>query len=285
MIEEDDLIKYLRCPDCKGKLTYSDLDEYLVCNNCQQIYKVIEGIPDLFPLKNKYSVGIVERYEDFGKKASRGDSIAEIRRRNITIDLIEGNMVLEIGCAEGWMSESISKKANILFSCDIAMSYLQRAKKRGINANFARIDAHCLPFSENLFDCVVITEVLEHLIAPYRALEEIRRILKPKGILIISVPNNMNFSNLLMHFMKKYRQTGSAHINFYDVFSIMDLLKFVGFEMREITPSFILIPLPIINKFMSLDWIQNFLSKIFPYFGDTIIVKAEKVDYSIWDSI
>ena len=212
-------------------------------------------------------------------------SMKKIRRRNITIDLIDGGVVLEIGCAEGWMSELISKKANILFSCDIAMSYLQRAKKRGINANFARIDAHCLPFSENLFDCVVITEVLEHLIAPYRALEEIRRILKPNAILIISVPNNMNFSNLLMHLMKKYRQTGSAHINFYDVFSIQNLLKFVGFKMREITPSYISIPLPIINKFTSHDWIQNSLSKIFPYFGDAVIVKAKKVDYSIWNSI
>lgn len=183
------------------------------------------------------------------------------------------------------MSESISKKANILFSCDIAMSYLQRAKKRGINANFARIDAHCLPFSENLFDCVVITEVLEHLITPYRALEEIHRVLKSNGILIISVPNNLNFSNLLMHLLKIYRQTGSAHINFYDVFSIQNLLKFVGFEMREITPSFISIPLPIINKFTNLNRAQNLLSKIFPYFGDAVIVKAEKVDYSIWNSI
>ena len=227
MMKDDDLIKYLRCPDCKGKLTHSDLDESLVCNNCQQTYKVIDGIPELFPLenKNKYSAGIVEKYEEFGKKVSRGDYRAEIRRRNSTIDLIKGNAVLEIGCAEGWMSESISKKANILFSCDIAMSYLHRAKKGGINANFARIDVHCLPFPENLFDCVVITEVLEHLIAPYRALEEIRRILKPKGILIISVPNNMNFSNLLMHLMKKYRPTGSAHINFYDVFFCTEFTK------------------------------------------------------------
>lgn len=235
----DELIKYLRCPDCKGKLTYSDLDESLVCNNCQQTYKVIGGIPDLFPLKNKYSAGIVEKYEKFGKKVSRGNSIAEIRRKNLTIDLIEGNRVLEIGCAEGWMSELISKKVKILFSCDIAMSYLQRAKKRGINANFARIDAHCLPFPENLFDCVVITEVLEHLISPYKALEEIHKVLKPNGILIISVPNNMTFSNLLLHLMKKYRQTGSAHINFYDTFSIMNLLKFVGFEIKEIKPLFI----------------------------------------------
>jgi len=282
-MKEDDLIKYLRCPDCKGTFAY--LDESFVCNNCQQTYKVIDGIPDLFPLKNKYSVGIAEKYEEFGKKVSRGNSVREIRRRNLTIDLIEGDIVIEIGCAEGWMSESISKKVNILFSCDIAMSYLHRAKKRRINANFARIDAHCLPFSENLFDCVVITEVLEHLIAPYRALEEIHRILKTNGILIVSVPNNMTFINLLMHLMKKFRQTESAHLNFYDTFSIQNLLKFVGFEIIEIKPSFISMPLPIINKFTSPDWMQNFLSKIFPYFGDEIIVKANKVDYSIWDTI
>lgn len=35
------------------------------------------------------------------KKVSRGDSKAEIRRRTLTIDFIEGGVVLEIGCAEG----------------------------------------------------------------------------------------------------------------------------------------------------------------------------------------
>lgn len=34
-MKEDDLIKYLRCPDCKGKLTHSDLDEI---GNCKSIW-------------------------------------------------------------------------------------------------------------------------------------------------------------------------------------------------------------------------------------------------------
>ena len=65
MMKEDELIKYLRCPDCKGKLTYSDLDKNFVCNRCQQTYKVIDNIPDLFSSENKYSTSIVEKYEEF----------------------------------------------------------------------------------------------------------------------------------------------------------------------------------------------------------------------------
>src|SRR3972149_79471 len=46
-----------------------------------------------------------------------------------------------------------------------------------------------LPFANNSFDFVICTEVLEHLLYPQKICQEIRRILKPTGFAIISLPN------------------------------------------------------------------------------------------------
>ena len=52
-------------------------------------------------------------------------------------------------------------------------------------------DANCLPFKEGVFDCVKCTELLEHVEHPRRAIEEIWRVLKPAGTLILSTPFNI----------------------------------------------------------------------------------------------
>ena len=50
------------------------------------------------------------------------------------------------------------------------------------------LDAHCLPFGDNSFDIITMTEVLEHLHHPGRALSEITRVLRPGGRLLITFP-------------------------------------------------------------------------------------------------
>lgn len=49
-----------------------------------------------------------------------------------------------------------------------------------------RGDAHTLPFADDSFDTVLCTEVLEHLVEPQRAIDEIFRVLKPGGTLLLT---------------------------------------------------------------------------------------------------
>ncbi|NIW79336.1 MAG: methyltransferase domain-containing protein, partial [Calditrichae bacterium] len=83
-----------------------------------------------------------------------------VRRKKLTIDMVGGEHLLEIGSAEGWMTEELTWRVRKVVSCDIAHSYLKRAKEQGINAHFVQLDAHYLPFTDASFDCVVLTEVL-----------------------------------------------------------------------------------------------------------------------------
>ena len=49
-------------------------------------------------------------------------------------------------------------------------------------------DSHCLPFKEESFDSLIMTEVMEHIFSPLRALEEVKRVLRPGGYAYITVP-------------------------------------------------------------------------------------------------
>ena len=50
------------------------------------------------------------------------------------------------------------------------------------------VDAHCIPFKNNSFDCVVAQAVLEHVIDPYLCVKEIYRVLKYDGIVYVEIP-------------------------------------------------------------------------------------------------
>jgi ubiquinone/menaquinone biosynthesis C-methylase UbiE len=169
-----------------------------------------------------------------------------------------------------------------LISCDIALSYLKRAKAKKIDAGFMRVDVHYLPFEDNSFDTVILTEVLEHVYSPYRVLEEVHRVLNTAGILIISVPNNMTFSKFIQHLFNRFPPDHDAHLSFYDMYGIGRLLNFAGFRIEQRKTAFIY--LPVLKRLFYFNGIQNLMNKLFNNFGDKIIIKARKTNQSLWDN-
>jgi SAM-dependent methyltransferase len=71
-----------------------------------------------------------------------------------------------------------------------------------------------LPFKDHAFDCVIISEVLEHLGEDERALKEIARVLKPGGVLAASVPSAWPES-VCWALSKDYRTWPGGHIRIY----------------------------------------------------------------------
>jgi len=280
----DKLINKLQCPICAGRLEIAN--SLIICQVCSQQYPIEDNIPDFYPKRNIFAprkINLKDRYEDFGKKIFRPNSFQNIRRRNLTVDLVEGESLLEIGAAEGWMTEEIIKKVDKVFSCDIALSYLKRSKEKGIKAQFMRVDAHYLPFESNSFDCVVLTEVLEHVYSPYRVLEEMHRVLAPDGILILSVPNNLTFSNIFQHLFNRKSGKQDAHLSFYDRHSVERLLSFVGFSVKTVKSVFIY--MPFLKPLFYSHTLQEILKYFLANFGDKLIIKAAKSDQTLWDKL
>ena len=212
-VRDSFLLNHLCCVQCGNKLRKGN--NQLICDGCSQVYPIDGGIPDLLIKETPYqSVNpqLIEQYENFGKKTTRKKNFSNTWRKKKTMELVEGKTVLEIGTAEGWLTKDLVQKSETVVSCDISMSYLKRAQDAGIQAEFIRIDAHMLPFENGTFDCVVLTEVLEHVFSPCRVLEEISRVMKKNGLLILSMPNNLSISselnlfpsiNLSGHFLHK----------------------------------------------------------------------------------
>jgi SAM-dependent methyltransferase len=280
----DFLNKIVQCPLCGGKLKY-DNNAYQ-CTNCSNRYPIVDGIPDFYPPDNIFSprnIKIERKYENYGRRKSRSLSFQNLRRKKLTLDIIEGNTLLEIGAAEGWMTEEIAQRVKNVVSSDIALSYLKRAKSQGINVHFTRLDAHLLPFENGSFDSVVLTEVLEHVYSPYRVLEEVHRVLAPSGKLILSVPNNLTFSNIFQHFFNKNAPDKDAHLSFYDMFSITRLLGFAGFSVLKTKSVFVYLPL--IKPLFYSNLVQEFLKYFLKNFGDKLILKAVKTESTLWEKL
>jgi len=275
-------LDFLCCPDCRGPLEAHR--QYFQCRSCRGKFEVIDGIVDLYPKKNLFTpqnTDLKNVYESCGESSTLPDSFQYKRRKRLTLEFVEGNTILEIGASEGWMTKELTQKADTVVCCDIALNYLKRVKEKGIQASFFRIDVHSLPFQSGYFDCVVMTEVLEHLYSPYRALEEIHRVLSPRGIFVLSVPNTMTPFNILQNVFLKNFSKKDLHFNFYDVYALTNLLWFTGFSVQKMKPAFIF--LPVLKPLFYSDVLQKVLSLFFKNFGDKLIVKAVKSDRSFWD--
>jgi SAM-dependent methyltransferase len=98
--------------------------------------------------------------------------------------------VLDAGSGEGEGAVEIRKLTNANVRCvDVSMVAVESSLRRGLDAFQVDINNERLPFQDESFDLVYLTEVIEHLVSPDRALREIWRVLRPKGHLIVSTPN------------------------------------------------------------------------------------------------
>lgn len=125
-----------------------------------------------------------------------GDMALRRRARKIIEGLNpkNGDKILDLGCGDGFylfLLSNLGIDLNLTGS-DFDQVGLEAAKKNLKNKKINLIKGDLmrrLPFSENRFDKIVLSEVVEHLPDDIKGLKEVRRILKPGGTLCISVPN------------------------------------------------------------------------------------------------
>tara|TARA_Y100000590_G_scaffold450973_1_gene591554 strand:- start:11 stop:694 length:684 start_codon:yes stop_codon:yes gene_type:complete len=110
-------------------------------------------------------------------------------------------MVLDLGCGFGRHAFEVLRRGAKVVACDMALHELQEV--RATYAAMAEVgeieetsaaftsagDATRLPFHDNTFDRIIASEVLEHIHNDEDALDELYRVLKPHGILAITVPS------------------------------------------------------------------------------------------------
>ncbi len=107
---------------------------------------------------------------------------------------------LDIGCGEGFFLSQVAQTLPEaeLFGVDYSPYRLERAKKRH-PFSFSRCNLEeSVPFADGEFHMVYSGEVIEHLYNPDLMLQEIHRVLKTNGTLIISTPNLLAWYNRIL---------------------------------------------------------------------------------------
>jgi glycosyltransferase involved in cell wall biosynthesis/SAM-dependent methyltransferase len=115
------------------------------------------------------------------------------RRARLLLDYLElrdGDRVLDCGCGFGLHLMLMSRLRRLdLVGVDAARDRLEHGRRQGVPANLATADLNRLPFGDESFDRVLVSEVLEHLEDDHGALAEVHRVLRPDGIAALSVPH------------------------------------------------------------------------------------------------
>ncbi len=129
-----------------------------------------------------------------------------------------GGHLLDAGCAVGDFVKTAGECGFEAVGCDYSEAAVTYGKQN-YNVSLSHGPAEHLPFEDASFDVVTMLEVLEHFSNPFPALKEIRRVLRPSGILLIETPNYLPyyyFERYLKILKPQYcRITNKKHLPWY----------------------------------------------------------------------
>lgn len=209
--------------------------------------------------------------------------VARIKRIYKIFDKIIKNKnrpkVLDIGCADGLISSYFILNEAKVFGLDTSRHNVCKANSRGIKAIIGDA-SEPLPFPSENFDIVLMGELIEHMFDPDFLLKEAHRVLVDGGTLILTFPNLSSLANRLriifgydlMHFDVSLKKRHGGHIRCFNSYNIKIMLNDNSFSVRNIYGSSVsLNPFKRTNSNLGL-----ILGRIFPSFGDLLIVEAKK---------
>ena len=130
--------------------------------------------------------------------------------------------VLDIGCGEGFFAERLVEQGNRVVGIDI----LAQPRHRDNFGQYIRADldlglGQALPeLGDRRFDRVLLQDVLEHVRNPAKLLTDCHQVLRPQGLLLVSVPNVANITvRLALLFGRfEYAERGildKTHVRFF----------------------------------------------------------------------
>ena len=129
-----------------------------------------------------------------------------------------------ISAVEAARSLSTSCEGNEVVGIDVDRRALEAAAKLGIETVVADVEA-TLPFPDMSFDAVVAGELLEHVRFPEDVVAEGRRLLRPGGVFVGSVPNMFNLHNRLAFLRGQRPDPDPTHLHMLSPDAVSTLLE------------------------------------------------------------
>ncbi len=152
-----------------------------------------------------------------------------------------GQRLLDVGCGDGTFAGLVSKRFHEVHGVDFSEVALARAAELGVITRQADLDQEGLPFPDETFDQVVCLDVIEHVIDPVRLLSECRRVLAPRGFLLLTTIN-MRYAKFLVSLAIRGRFPRTSgdltlydggHIHYFTGLDLVELMRAQGLNVVQ----------------------------------------------------
>lgn len=136
----------------------------------------------------------VRFYDAYWEQKEEGKVRVDMRRLGLLAERVDADeRVLQVDGGPGWLAQLVADRGAHVIMTDLSNVAVARARARGIDARQCEIDAGPLPFSDGEFDVVISDSQLEHRFDPEHALDEMVRVLRPGGRLLLLLPNTAHW--------------------------------------------------------------------------------------------
>jgi 2-polyprenyl-3-methyl-5-hydroxy-6-metoxy-1,4-benzoquinol methylase len=157
------------------------------------------------------------------------------------IDLVEPNSrVLEIGCANGFMSAKMKEKGCVVTGVELDSDFAKKAKENLREVVIGNIeDENVLKAIKGKFNHIMFGDILEHLTDPFKVVKSLLSSLSPQGTIIASLPNIciwwMRRDMLRGRFL--YTDTGlldRTHLRFFSYCTAKQFFNDLNLDIKDI---------------------------------------------------
>ena len=164
----------------------------------------------------------LDAHRDYYKRGSYEED-----RLNWTIETFlsgeNAGKVIEVGCGNGVLLSLLAKQGMDVTGVDASASGIKQCTELGLRAQCLDVSTAGLPFADDAFDLAISLETFEHLMNPHFALQEVRRVVRPGGRFLCSVPNPLTGHPYLYPGLFEY-----AHFRRF--------LELSGFAIERVVP-------------------------------------------------
>lgn len=194
----------------------------------------------------------------------------------------ERGRLLDVAAGSGLAAEALAQQGWAVSALDLSEELVGQVRERGIDdVRVHDLSSGALPFADGAFRAVFAGEIIEHLVDTGGFLDELRRVLTPGGVAVITTPNLASFENRLRLLLGLYPRwveydlSDQGHVRAYTAPTLRRHLREHGFAVEELRGNWVpVLPQPLLNDVLvpalarTGDWL--------PRLSQGLIVKARR---------
>jgi 2-polyprenyl-3-methyl-5-hydroxy-6-metoxy-1,4-benzoquinol methylase len=187
---------------------------------------------------------------------------------------------LDVAAGSGIVSELLAAQGWEVSAVELSESLAEQVRARGVDdVRLHEPGSGPLPFADGTFRLVFAGEIIEHLVDTAGFLEDVRRVLVPGGVLLLTTPNLASLENRIRLLLGVYPRwvdaelAGEGHVRAYTAPVLRRQLERIGFRVEALTGNFVpVVPQQFLNDVLfpplarTGDWL--------PRLAQGLVVKA-----------